>query len=166
VTKEPSKGQPPLEWDLRTQGAELLKHLGDLAMQAEANIWVSSALFGAAEGVLLIACFSAVSVAYTMTLVGYSNINFLRTWDLFIALSGETLAIAWAGVLMLLVHRRNRWTSKATDLQSQVGIPERFAPWRVEPLYSSLSELIVLALAWFPFTAIWFFLLRSLVTGT
>src|SRR6058998_466375 len=93
-----------------TDGLEVMKHLGGLAMQAEANLWTSSALFGGAEGVLLLAYFGMIQVS--------NSELFLTWWISAIARTGLIFSIAWLGAGVLLQVRRWTWGyqgEEATD---------------------------------------------------
>jgi len=151
-------------WDPRADGSELLKHLGGLALQAEANLWTSSALFGAAEGVLLLALFSVIAASYSAVSVGYSATIFMRWWEWAIAISGMMFSVAWFGVSWLLLNRRRNWISKAMELQTQTGIPNRFAPWGAKSA-RILPEVALFIIAWLPFPLMWFFLLGGLASA-
>src|SRR5207249_1831750 len=99
-------------------------HLGDLAMQAEANLWTSSALFGASQGVLLLAFFSLAALA-----VSNANPVFVSWWTGAVRKVGVALSIGWAGALYALWNRRRVWITRAINLQSEIGIPDEFVPW-------------------------------------
>src|SRR2546428_567618 len=153
-----------IKWDTVENGVDLLKHLGGLALQAEANLWTSSALFGAAEGVLLLALFSVIAVSYSAVSVGFNSTTFMRWWEWAIAISGMMFSVAWFGVSLLLLNRRRNWVSKAMELQTQTGIPNRFAPWGAESA-RILPEVALFIIAWLPFPLMWFFLLGGLASA-
>src|SRR2546428_7804476 len=102
----------PSEWDVHGDGIDLLRHLGDLAMQAESNLWTSSALFGASQGVLLLAYFNLAALA-----VSNANPLFVSWWTGAVRIVGLFLSLGWAAALYALWRRRRAWISKAGDLQ-------------------------------------------------
>src|SRR5207245_9852250 len=106
-----------IKWDTVENGVDLLKHLGDLAMQAEANLWTSSALFGASQGVLLLAFFSLAALA-----VSNANPLFVSWWTGAVRTVGVALSIGWAGALYALWNRLRVWVARSSNLASQIRI--------------------------------------------
>ena len=101
-------------FDVKIQGFDLLKVLGDLLMQEEANLWVASGLFTTANSVLLVALFGTSVSALSLGVVG----GF-----------GLLLSFAWMVALGWVRFRMNRWTNRVKALQDRVGIPEEISPW-------------------------------------
>ncbi len=129
-----------------TDGLEVMKHLGGLAMQAEANLWTSSALFGGAEGVLLLAYFGMIQVS--------NSELFLTWWISAIARTGLIFSIAWLGAGVLLQVRRWTWATKAKRLQTLIGIPNEFGPWGRNLSFALVSDAALFFVTWIPFMAI------------
>jgi len=150
----------PKPWDVQTHGMELLKQLSDLAMQAESNVWTSGALFSAAQGVLLLAFFSLVAL---VTANSFARPYYLY-WGTVLALAGFAASLVWGGTSALLLSRRRLWIRKSKELQSNLGIPDGFAPWTNEFAFRPSLDLVIV-IAWFAFAAIWVLLLNSLSLG-
>ncbi len=137
-------------WAVREHGMDLLKQLDDLALQTEANLWTSGALFGAAQGVLLLAYFSVVTLAASNA----SARAFAVVWTGLIATTGLVFSAAWVGVSVILLGRRELWVGKARGLQTQLGIPETYAPWtsefvlRTNADFAPLIAVAILAALW------------------
>lgn len=136
-------------FDLQGHGLDLFKLQSDLVMQEEANLWVASGLFAAADSVLLVALFSAQLPALSLRFLG---------------LLGAVLSYGWMIAIMSAWGRGERWEMQAVTLQTELNIPKEFAPWRPVPtkgLYRwfnnygllFVADLIFLvfwgALAWF-----------------
>src|SRR5437879_13339573 len=93
---------------------------------------------------------------------GTSSAPFQLYWEWTVGVSGIVLAIAWAAASRALLSREHNLATKATELQSRIGVPEEFAPWsRTSSSRFWASRTVAVLLAWTPFFLMWL----SLVIG-
>ncbi len=158
----PSDSSKP--WDPQKYGMDLLGQLGQLASQTEANLWTAAALFGAAQGVLLLAFFNVVAIGAPLPYAA----GFVQYWAHLIGLAGAVLSLASIFMSLLLDKRRAAWISKASQLQSKLKIPEEVAPWtfpEVAPWTGRFSlrssGVVFLIVIWGIFLLTWFIVLGS-----
>jgi membrane-associated HD superfamily phosphohydrolase len=126
-------------WDARADGMSQLRELNAMERSQDSTYWISSAILIAANAVLVA--------------------EFFRQEDHYLArLAISIVGLMIAAVMVLLVARamkyKRRWLDKAKALETELGVPSKYAVWEEKGLPGFAASL-ALMLAMYGFVVMW-----------